>query len=169
VLLTAIRARNLARDQDDTMSDPIHTRARVLIITGLAINVVAAFIDLINIYGDGEYKFLGFSGTFGIFLGPLTALSAAGAWWFLSKITPESSAQRSLLEKALYWFALEALLGVGDLVNVGWRTSAASWSGSIVWIMALGGATEVVGLVMLARSFTISPSPERESQGLPIH
>lgn len=146
------------------MSDRYQARARALVITGLAVNVVAALVDLVNVYGDGLYRYLRFSGMLGIFLSPLGALSAAGAWWFLIKMSAESSTQRSLLEKAMYWFALEVLLGVVASVNVGWHQSITTWSGSIIWIMGIGGTIEAVGLVALARVFGTTTFGDRESQ-----
>ena len=150
------------------MNDRYQARARTLVITGLAVNVLAALVDLVNIYGDGIYKYLRFSGTFGVFLSVLTALSAAGAWWFLTKIAVASSEQRSLLEKVMYWFALESLLGVVVAVNVGWHQSITTWSGSIIWIMVIGGAIETVGLVALARVFGTTKFGDRASQELSI-
>ncbi len=150
------------------MNDHYQARARTLVITGLAVNVLAALVDLVNIYGDGIYKYLRFSGTFGVFLSVLTALSAAGAWWFLTKIAVASSEQRSLLEKAMYWFALESLLGVVVAVNVGWHQSITTWSGSIIWIMVIGGAIETIGLVALARVFGTTKFGDRASQELSI-
>ena len=150
------------------MNDHYQARARTLVITGLAVNVLAALVDLVNIYGDGIYKYLRFSGTFGVFLSVLTALSAAGAWWFLTKIAVASSEQRSLLEKVMYWFALESLLGVVVAVNVGWHQSITTWSGSIIWIMVIGGAIETIGLVALARVFGTTKFGDRASQELSI-
>ena len=150
------------------MNDRYQARARTLVITGLAVNVLAALVDLVNIYGDGIYKYLRFSGTFGVFLSVLTALSAAGAWWFLTKIAVASSEQRSLLEKVMYWFALESLVGVVVAVNVGWHQSITTWSGSIIWIMVIGGAIETVGLVALARVFGTTKFGDRASQELSI-
>jgi hypothetical protein len=155
-------------EQDGAMNDRYQARARTLVITGLAVNVLAALVDLVNIYGDGIYKYLRFSGTFGVFLSVLTALSAAGAWWFLTKIAVASSEQRSLLEKVMYWFALESLLGVVVAVNVGWHQSITTWSGSIIWIMVIGGAIETVGLVALARVFGTTKFGDRASQELSI-
>jgi hypothetical protein len=80
-------------EQDGAMNDRYQARARTLVITGLAVNVLAALVDLVNVYGDGTYKYLWFSGMFEVFLSPLGALSAAGAWWFLTKISAESSTQ----------------------------------------------------------------------------
>ena len=150
------------------MSDHSQVRARTLVITGLAVNVLAALVDLVNMYGDGIYKYLRFSGTFGVFLSVLTALSAAGAWWFLTKITAANSEQRSLFEKAMYWFALESLLGVVAAVNVGWHQSITTWTGSIIWIMAIGGAIETIGLVLLARVYGTNTIDAAKSQGPPV-
>jgi hypothetical protein len=150
-------------EQDGAMNDRYQARARTLVITGLAVNVLAALVDLVNIYGDGIYKYLQFSGTFRIFLSVLMALSAAGAWWFLTKMTVESSEQRSLLEKTMYWFALESLLGVVAAVNSGWHQPITTWSDSIIWIMGIGGAIETIGLVLLARVFGTNKFGYRES------
>jgi hypothetical protein len=133
------------------MSDLYQKRARALVIVGFALNIVAALVDLINVYGDGLYKHINFSGMLGLFLDPLVALAATGAWWFLTKVTPESTAQRSLLGKAMYWFGLEIILGVVESVNIGLHQSITTWTGSIIWIMAIGGAIEAVGLISLAR------------------
>jgi hypothetical protein len=146
------------------MIDRYQNRARALVIMGLAVNVIAALIDLINVYGDGTYKFLNFSGMLGIFLSPLTGLSTIGAWWFLTKMTAESSAQRSLLEKAMYWFAVEVLLGVVVTVNYGWHQLSTTWSDSIVWIMSFGGAIEAIGIVALARTFGTATSVDSGNQ-----
>jgi hypothetical protein len=146
------------------MSDHYQARARALVVTGLAINVVATLADLANVYGSGMHKYLRFSGMFGIYLSPLGALSAAGAWWFLTKMSAESTTQRSLLERAMYWFALEVLLGVVASVNVGWHQSITTWTGSIIWFMGIGGAIEAVGLVALARVFGATTFGDRESQ-----
>jgi hypothetical protein len=148
------------------MSDRYQARARAFVITGLAVNVLAALVDLVNVYGDGTYQMLRFSGMLEMYLGPLTALSATGAWWFLTKMTAESSTQRSLLEKAMYWFALEVLLGVVASLNVGWHTPITTWSGSVIWIMAFGGVIEVIGLVLLARIFGTATFADRENQEL---
>jgi hypothetical protein len=146
------------------MSGLYQERARALVVVGFALNIVAALIDLINVYGDGLYKDINFSGMFGLFLEPLIALSATGAWWFLTKISPEGTAQRSLLEKAMYWFGLEVTLGVIESVNIGVHQSIATWTGSIIWIMAIGGAIEAVGLILLARVFGTMKLNEREIQ-----
>ncbi len=146
------------------MSDRCQKRARALVIAGLAVNVFAALVDLINVYGDGTYKYLRFSGMFEIFLGPLAALSAAGAWWFLTKLMAESSTQRLLLERAMYWFAVEVLLGVVASVNVGWHTSITTWSGSVIWLMGMGGTIEAIGIVSLARVFGAATFQGSENQ-----
>jgi hypothetical protein len=149
------------------MIDRYQHRARALIITGLAVNVIAALVDLVNIFGDGVYKFLNFSGIFGIFLSPLVALSTTAAWWFLTKMTAENSTQQSLLEKTMYWFAVQVLLGVVVTVNIGLHQSITTWTGSIIWIMSFGGAIEATGLVALARTFKTTTSIDNESQELP--
>ena len=150
------------------MIDRYQDRARALVITGLAVNVVAAIVDLINLYGDGTAKVLKFSGMLGFFLSPLVALCITGAWWFLTKMTAESPTQRSLLEKTMYWFAVEVLLGVVGTVNYGRFQSITTWSGSVAWIMSFGGGIEAIGLVALARTFRTTASVDRESHELSI-
>jgi hypothetical protein len=155
-------------EHDGAMNDRRQSQARALVIMGLSVNVLAALVDLVNIYGSGIYKLLRFSGCFSGFLSVFITLSVAGAWWFLAKMSVESSEQRSLLGKALYWFALESLLGVVDFVNDGWHQSITTWTGSIVWIMVIGGVIETIGLVLLARVFTTITFENRESQELSI-
>jgi hypothetical protein len=136
-------------------------RAIFLELAGLVLNVLAALLDIVNIYANGAYHFLNFSGLLGIYLGPLGAIAAVGAWWFLARAAAESPAQGTLLEKAMYWFAAEVLVGVVESVNVGLHQSITTGSGSVVWIMGIGGAIEAIGLVMLARVYAESAYLDR--------
>jgi hypothetical protein len=75
------------------MSDNKQRRAGFLIIVGFGVTVVGALIDLINVYGDGGYRFLQFSGLLQAFLSPLAAVAVTGAWWFLSKVPARETSQ----------------------------------------------------------------------------
>lgn len=133
------------------MDDRQLARGRALVIAGFAINVVAALVDLVNVYGSGTFRLLAFSGVLGIFLGVPIAVASLGAWWFLARLTLSSPEQRSLFGRAMYFFAAQALLVLAAQLNVAWHQRLANWSSSIIWLMALGAAVEAIGFVAVAR------------------
>lgn len=138
--------------KNDGMDERQAERARLLIVAGFIVNVLAALIDLANVFGSGTYRFLAFSGRFEVVLAALIAFSATAAWWFLTKLNLERPEQRGLLARASSWFAVQALLGVAAGLNVAWHLDVASWSGSVIWLQAVGEALEAVGFFLWART-----------------
>lgn len=145
------------------MNDHFRARARFLVILGFTVNIVAASLDLVNVYRDGTYQYLFFSGTLEIWLSLFLALSATGTWWYLTMLTAENTVQRRLLEKAMYWFATQVVLGVVASLSAGWHQSITTWNGSIIWIMVVGGVLEGIGLIALARLYAVTTFTQSET------
>ena len=123
-----------------------------MVVAGFATTVIAALVDLVNIYASGTYRFLVFSGMVGIYLSPLIALSTTAAWWFLVQVSPESATQRGLLRRITWLFAADMALAAAASISYGWPQSPLSWTGSIVWLQALGEAVAALGLVEMTRA-----------------
>ena len=78
------------------------------------------------------------------------------AWWFLSRVVANTPPQISLIRKAYFALALQALLLSCSFVFFLIDFPALSWSSASTWTYALGTISTAIGFFLMAASYPSS-------------
>jgi len=130
-----------------------HQLSRRLIFGGFALLALSTVISFYNYVSPSYLGGTGYSTYAQLVLETLSALFAAGGWWFLCQLEAKDSAQKSLFAKAYLVLGLQfAASCIGQLLRAGHVIFIVRFSAPF-WITALGFGVGAVGFFLA--SFTI--------------
>ncbi|GEM_PF-1343809 len=129
-----------------------HQLSRRLIFGGFALLALSTAISSYNYVSQSYPGGTGFSTYVQLVLETLSALFAAGGWWFLCQLEAKDSAQKSLFAKAYVVLGLQFLaLCVVQLLRAGHVIFIDRFSAPF-WIAALGFGVGAVGFFLASIS-----------------
>jgi hypothetical protein len=126
--------------------------SQVIVILGFSMTALSAVIEYVVSVTSLGYRFSSFREIIDPMLYPLITLVAIVAWLWLTRIDPRDDAQRRILNKAFFAFAVQYLLYTGAyaFIIIPLRSFGGFWSTSSVWLSFTGAGVTALGLVLFA-------------------
>ncbi|HEV3268788.1 MAG TPA: hypothetical protein VGZ68_10345 [Acidimicrobiales bacterium] len=137
------------------MDNARRTTAQKFIVAGYFVIFVGTLIEVIwqisNQYFQQSWRVD--VDTFSIVFASFAAIIA---WWFLSRIVAETSSQTSLIRKAYFGLALQALLLSSNFVLFLTGLPNLSWGSASTWGYCVGTISTAIGFFLMATSYPTS-------------
>lgn len=124
------------------------------IFSGFALLALSSVITFYNLASQSYLSQSGFNNDAQLVLATISALLAAGGWWFLCQLGAKDSAQKSLLAKAYGLLGLQFSAScIGQLLRAGSVIPINRFSAPY-WITALGFGVGAIGFFLT--SYTLN-------------